>query len=132
MLYFKGVLSLTSNEKASGGGSFVGYSSDGLPLFNFSNHFSADTYVPFRNNILKSVSSILKQIQEDAISRKLFYYSVLTLGFTGIEFLYGTITNSLGLITDGFHMLFDSMALCIGLSASVIARWKPSKTYPFG
>lgn len=110
----------------------MGYSSDGLPLFSFSNHFSAETYVPLWKNILKATSSILKQIQEDAISRKLFYYSVLTLGFTGIEFLYGTITNSLGMITDGFHMLFDSMALCIGLSAAVICRWKPTKTYPFG
>ncbi|CAL8121992.1 unnamed protein product [Orchesella dallaii] len=132
LLIYLGVLSLTSMEKASGGGSFVGYSSDGLPLFSFSNHFSPETYVPMWKNVLKSTSSILKQIQDDAISRRLFYFSLLTMVFTGIEFLYGTLTNSLGLISDGFHMLFDSMALCIGLSASVICRWKPSKTYPFG
>ncbi|ODM94321.1 Zinc transporter 5 [Orchesella cincta] len=131
LLIYLGVLSLTSMEKASGGGSFVGYSSDGLPLFSFSDHFSPETYVPMWRNILKSTSSVLKQIQEDAISR-LFYFSVLTMLFTCIEFLYGTLTNSLSLISDGFHMLFDSMALCIGLSASVICRWKPSKTYPFG
>ncbi|ODM87206.1 Zinc transporter 5 [Orchesella cincta] len=94
LLIYLGVLSLTSMEKASGGGSFVGYSSDGLPLFSFSDHFSPETYVPMWRNILKSTSSVLKQIQEDAISRRLFYFSVLTMLFTGIEFLYGTLTNN--------------------------------------
>lgn len=66
------------------------------------------------------------------MSRRIFYYFVLTVGFTSVEFLYGAITNSLGLISDGFHMLFDSMAIFIGLFASVVGRWKPNSGFPFG
>ncbi|CAG2065693.1 unnamed protein product [Timema podura] len=49
-----------------------------------------------------------------------------------VEFMYGVWTNSLGLISDGFHMLFDCSALVMGLLASVMARWKPSKTFSYG
>ncbi|KAI6203236.1 hypothetical protein M3Y94_00533100 [Aphelenchoides besseyi] len=43
------------------------------------------------------------------------------------SFFYGFLTNSLGLISDGFHMLFDCSALVMGLVASVMARWSKSK-----
>ena len=34
-----------------------------------------------------------------------------------MELFYGVLTNSLGLISDGFHMLFDCSALVMGLFA---------------
>lgn len=46
--------------------------------------------------------------------------------------LYGVWTNSLGLISDGFHMLFDSSALLIGLCAALMVHWKPTRVYSFG
>ena len=49
-----------------------------------------------------------------------------------VEFAYGAWTNSLSLISDGFHMLFDCSALAMGLAASVIAQWKPSKQFSYG
>jgi zinc transporter 5/7 len=52
--------------------------------------------------------------------------------FCGVEFLYGFLTNSLGLISDGFHMLFDCSALVMGLVASVMARWTANRQYSFG
>ena len=52
--------------------------------------------------------------------------------FTGVEMLYGIWTNSLGLISDGFHMLFDCTALFFGLLASVVSHWKPTRLYSFG
>lgn len=52
--------------------------------------------------------------------------------FTGVELLYGVWTNSLGLISDGFHMLFDCTALVIGLIAALMARWKASRTFSYG
>lgn len=52
--------------------------------------------------------------------------------FTFVEFAYGIWTNSLGLISDGFHMLFDCSALVMGLYASVLARWRPTKAFSFG
>lgn len=52
--------------------------------------------------------------------------------FTGVELLYGMWTNSLGLISDGFHMLFDCSALVMGLAASLLARRSATRTFPFG
>jgi zinc transporter 5/7 len=52
--------------------------------------------------------------------------------FCGVEFMYGFLTNSLGLISDGFHMLFDCSALVMGLVASVMARWTATRQYSYG
>ena len=49
-----------------------------------------------------------------------------------MELLYGVWTNSLGLISDGFHMLFDCTALLVGLYASIMSRWKPTRLYSYG
>lgn len=49
-----------------------------------------------------------------------------------MELLYGMWTNSLGLISDGFHMLFDCTALLVGLYASLMSRWKPTRLYSYG
>ena len=53
--------------------------------------------------------------------------SVPIQGFTVVEMLYGMWTNSLGLISDGFHMLFDCSALVVGLCAALMVRWKPTR-----
>lgn len=52
--------------------------------------------------------------------------------FTGVELAYGVWTNSLGLISDGFHMLFDCSALVLGLVASLMSRWKATRIFSFG
>jgi len=49
-----------------------------------------------------------------------------------VELLYGIWTNSLGLISDACHMMFDSFALAIGLYAAVISKWEPTKTFSYG
>eukprot|EP01028_Stygiella_incarcerata_P004343 TRINITY_DN1944_c0_g1_i1.p1 TRINITY_DN1944_c0_g1~~TRINITY_DN1944_c0_g1_i1.p1 ORF type:complete len:709 (+),score=164.23 TRINITY_DN1944_c0_g1_i1:101-2227(+) len=59
-------------------------------------------------------------------------YLVLNGGFMVIEIIVGVINNSLGMISDGFHMFFDCIALGIGLYASVAARWKPDKKFTYG
>jgi len=52
--------------------------------------------------------------------------------FTFVELVYGVWTNSLGLISDGFHMLFDCSALVMGLYAAVMSRWKATRIFSFG
>ena len=52
--------------------------------------------------------------------------------FTFVELIYGAWTNSLGLISDGFHMLFDCSALVMGLYAAVMTRWKATRVFSFG
>ena len=49
-----------------------------------------------------------------------------------VELVYGYMSNSLGLISDSFHMLFDCMALFIGLCASYIAKMPADNKYTYG
>lgn len=49
-----------------------------------------------------------------------------------VEAIYGYWTNSLGLISDAFHMGFDCTALSIGLYASYISKFPPDINHPFG
>lgn len=103
-------------------GNLIGYTTGGLPIYNFQTPQS----------VLTTVQSLLRQIVEQSESRQIFYFLCLNLLFTGIELLYGAWTNSLGLISDGFHMLFDCTALVIGLCAALMARWKASRTFSYG
>ena len=57
---------------------------------------------------------------------------VLFQMFTFVELAYGMWTNSLGLISDGFHMLFDCLALVMGLIAAIMARWKATRIFSYG
>ncbi|KAG7153318.1 Zinc transporter 5-like, partial [Homarus americanus] len=83
-------------------------------------------------SLITFFTSTLRLILSNPNSRTIFYFLCVNLCFTFVEFAYGMWTNSLGLISDGFHMLFDCSALVMGLVASVMARWKPTKTFPFG
>lgn len=103
-------------------GNLIGYTTGGLPIYNFQTPQS----------VLTTAQSLLRQIVEQSESRQIFYFLCLNLLFTGIELLYGAWTNSLGLISDGFHMLFDCTALVIGLCAALMARWKASRTFSYG
>ncbi|CAN1726137.1 Metal tolerance protein 8 [Linum perenne] len=49
-----------------------------------------------------------------------------------VEFVAGFMSNSLGLISDACHMLFDCAALAIGLYASYIARLPANEQYNYG
>ena len=98
------------------------YSGGGLPVF------ASQTR---GNSWASSIKTNMAKILSTHESRRIFFYLTINLTFTGVEFLYGYWTNSLSLISDGFHMLFDSSALMIGLWASVMARMKATRMYPF-
>ncbi|KAF0746979.1 hypothetical protein AaE_007919 [Aphanomyces astaci] len=49
-----------------------------------------------------------------------------------VEFAVGYMTNSLGLLSDAGHMLFDNGALVIGLGASLAATWPRTARFPYG
>nr|XP_037272757.1 zinc transporter 5-like [Rhipicephalus microplus] len=82
--------------------------------------------------MLSVLRSGLTQIMKESDLRRIFYFLCINLMFTGVELLYGMWTNSLGLISDGFHMLFDCSALVMGLAASLLARRSATRTFPFG
>ncbi|CAF1123198.1 unnamed protein product [Didymodactylos carnosus] len=106
-------------------GAFIGYSSIGKPLFHAVERSSSHSFIM----VLKSG---LREILAQSDSRRIFYFLCINLMFTFVELLYGAWTNSLGLISDGFHMLFDCTALVMGLYASLMSRWKPTRVFSYG
>ena len=99
---------------------------DSLPLYVSSNSSSSGKAFWY---ILRA--SIVQIWKEDT-SRKIFIFLCANLLFMLVEFSYGIFSNSLGLISDAFHMLFDSFALAVGLAASVISKWEPSPHFTYG
>lgn len=78
------------------------------------------------------VYDFVKTCYENSDTRKIAIFFCINLSFMFVEMVYGYMSNSLGLISDSFHMLFDCTALFIGLCASYIAKLPPNKHYTYG
>jgi len=74
----------------------------------------------------------IRLIISDPNSRNLLGFLLLNLTFAFVELAYGVWTNSLGLISDSFHMFFDCTGLMAGLVATVITKWKSNDKYSYG
>ncbi|KAJ3007998.1 hypothetical protein HKX48_008827, partial [Thoreauomyces humboldtii] len=85
-----------------------------------------------RHDIAALVRRYVRSIVQDPSTRKVFFFLLLNISFTGVEFAYGWWTGSLGLTADAVHMLFDSTALVFSLVASVIAKWDRNDRYTYG
>lgn len=118
------LLSPTRNTKAN----FIGFSATGTPLYSF----TGDALNRASQSVLIHIRYGLRQVLEDTDSRKIFYFLCVNLMFTFVELVYGVWTNSLGLISDGFHMLFDCSALVMGLYAAIMSRWKATRIFSYG
>ncbi|XP_002127955.2 proton-coupled zinc antiporter SLC30A5-like [Ciona intestinalis] len=110
-------------------GSFIGYSAEGLPLYRFAgdvlNRASKTSFGTL-------VNGFLRRVLEEKDSRHIFYFLCINLSFAFVELAWGAWSNSLGLISDSFHMLFDCTALVLGLVAAVMAKWKSTRIFPYG
>ncbi|XP_070543256.1 proton-coupled zinc antiporter SLC30A5-like [Ptychodera flava] len=109
-------------------GSFIGYDAGGHPLYSF----TGDALQKTSQSLVTICKNILRQVLGEYDSRQIFYFLCINLVFTFVELLYGVWTNSLGLISDGFHMLFDCTALVMGLTAAVMTRWKATRIFSYG
>lgn len=84
------------------------------------------------SSIREKVSSLIRIILSDSNSRNLLGFLLINLTFAFVELFYGVVTNSLGLISDSFHMFFDCTGLLAGLVASVITKWRSNDKYSYG
>uniref|UniRef100_A0A8C1IET1 Zinc transporter n=1 Tax=Cyprinus carpio TaxID=7962 RepID=A0A8C1IET1_CYPCA len=91
-----------------------------------------DEYKPAKFNLFVKLSGWFRSILADKTSRNLFFFLCLNLSFAFVELMYGIWSNSLGLISDSFHMFFDCTALLAGLAASVISRWRSNDSFSYG
>lgn len=97
-----------------------------LPL----SHKDAPQSAPTK--IHQKLKGWVRLIFADKNSRNLLLFLILNLSFAFVELSYGIWTNSLGLISDSFHMFFDCTGLLAGLVATVITRWRANEKYSFG
>ncbi|KAF1835631.1 cation efflux protein [Decorospora gaudefroyi] len=76
--------------------------------------------------------SIVHSVLIEKDSRRIAYFGVLNLTFMMVQFFYGFVSGSLGLLTDSIHMLFDCAGLAVGLAAAVMSKWRPNARFPYG
>eukprot|EP00282_Hemiselmis_andersenii_P023015 CAMPEP_0172014628 /NCGR_PEP_ID=MMETSP1041-20130122/10042_1 /TAXON_ID=464988 /ORGANISM="Hemiselmis andersenii, Strain CCMP439" /LENGTH=576 /DNA_ID=CAMNT_0012669423 /DNA_START=235 /DNA_END=1962 /DNA_ORIENTATION=- len=81
---------------------------------------------------LARLRSYSRQALNNRQSRRIASFLLINFTFMGVEFAYGWWTNSLGLISDAVHMLFDCGALVLGLYGSLMSTWHPNSVYTYG
>ena len=74
----------------------------------------------------------VRHILSERKSRKIALFLLINTAYMVVEFVAGFMSNSLGLISDACHMLFDCAALAIGLYASYISRLPADHQYNYG
>lgn len=74
----------------------------------------------------------LRLFMQDKTSLRIFLFLCINFLFMFVELVYGYFSNSLGLISDAGHMLFDCTALAIGLYASFVAKIGANPIYTYG
>ncbi|CAO2612360.1 Zinc transporter 5 [Lemmus lemmus] len=119
---------LSSPSKRGQKGTLIGYSPEGTPL----HHFMGDAFQHSSQSVPRFIKESLKQSLEESDSRQIFYFLCLNVVFTSVQLFYGVLTKSLGLISDGFHMLCDCSALVMGLFAALMSRWKATRIFSYG
>ncbi|KAK9012535.1 hypothetical protein V6N11_040580 [Hibiscus sabdariffa] len=82
----------------------------------------------FSMSIMKPIQHILSERK----SRKIALFLLINTGYMVVEFVAGFMSNSLGLISDACHMLFDCAALAIGLYASYISQLPANSQFNYG
>jgi zinc transporter 5/7 len=85
-----------------------------------------------RTTIKRTIQRYIRSILQNPDTRNVFFFLLLNLSFTVVEFLYGFWNHSLGLQADAIHMLFDSTAIIFSLIASVITKWEANSRYTYG
>ncbi|ESL11517.1 cation transporter protein [Trypanosoma rangeli SC58] len=89
--------------------------------------------LPRQKSGLTYVSSALFFFFSNERERKLGIFFLLTLAVMVLELIYGISANSLGLVSDSFHMLLDSVSIVVGLVTEFASSFPgDKKTHPFG
>jgi zinc transporter 5/7 len=81
---------------------------------------------------IKEFNKVYNKLKEKESLKNLSLFLLVNLGFMFVEVLYGLISNSLGLLTDGAHMLLDCSAILIGLYSQYLSDKPSDKSFNFG
>eukprot|EP01052_Picozoa_sp_SAG31_P009856 SAG31_NODE_527_length_14452_cov_4.274925_10_plen_889_part_00 len=82
--------------------------------------------------VVAALVGLCKHVLRKPTSRRIAAFLLLNFATMLAELVFGLLTNSLGLISDAAHMLFDCSALAIGLWASYCATWPADRMHTYG
>ncbi|GMF21297.1 unnamed protein product [Phytophthora lilii] len=82
--------------------------------------------------MLATAAHVLGVLWLKPASRQMLIFLSVNVAFMFVELAVGLYTNSLGLMGDAGHMLFDNGALVIGLVASYIGQLPPDAKFTYG
>ncbi|KAJ3436743.1 zinc transporter [Anaeramoeba flamelloides] len=87
----------------------------------------------YKNLTLQTqISKIFSTIMKHSDTRRIFLFFLINLSFMFVEFLYSILSDSLTLLSDSFHMLFDCISLFAGLFASYVSKLPRNSNYTYG
>jgi len=72
------------------------------------------------------------ELRSKGIRNVLIYTLVLNLLVATSKIVYGYISGSVGMLSDGFHSLFDGVSNILGLVGVWIASHPPDENHPYG
>ncbi|MCE5215169.1 MAG: cation diffusion facilitator family transporter, partial [Methanobacterium sp.] len=67
-----------------------------------------------------------------SVKRVLIIVLALNIAVALSKMIYGWLTNSLSMVSDGFHSLFDGTSNIIGIIGIIIASRPPDQVHPYG
>ncbi|MEE8329459.1 MAG: cation diffusion facilitator family transporter [Thermodesulfovibrionia bacterium] len=68
----------------------------------------------------------------EKVRNVLFYTLILNMAVAAAKIIYGYKTNSIGMLSDGFHSFSDGISNVIGLAGVWIASKPPDESHPYG
>lgn len=75
---------------------------------------------------------MINQSYYSNIKRILLIVLILNVAVALAKMIYGWMTNSLSMVSDGFHSLFDGTSNVIGIIGITLASRPPDKVHPYG
>lgn len=103
--------------------------------------FQGATAAPYsrRGDISRSGRSVcgwivelVRRASEDSDARLVLAFISVSVVFLSGELVYGMSVNSLGLVSDAFHMVFHCLAMGTSLVAMLLARRSPTFEFSYG
>lgn len=79
-----------------------------------------------------SHSKILTKNKSHQIEKNIFIAFILNLGFSIYEFIGGTITGSVSIISDAVHDIGDALSIGLAFLLEKKSRQKPNNRYTYG
>ena len=80
----------------------------------------------------RRVASLASRVARSDKHRRILAFLALNTSFMLVEFAVGIANNSIGLLSDAFHMLFDNASVALAAYASLAAAAPPDDANHFG